>query len=273
MNWKLPALALAGAASAAWGYARFIEPMRFEIRKADVALPGLNPAFDGYRIVHLSDLHYDGAMTAARMAQIAALSNDLRPNLVAITGDFITAERGFDGAALSRFLRTLDAPDGIVGVLGNHDHVDHAHALRLTLADGGVRELENSSLTIQRGEARLHITGVDSLYRQRARLDKALAATPDDGAPAILLVHEPDMADAVAALGRFSLQLSGHAHAGQVALPLLVGLGLPAHGHRYTDGLYLVDDLYVYVSRGLGMTSMHIRFNARPEIALITLRA
>lgn len=273
MNWKLPALALTSVAGALWAYTRFIEPSHFEVRTVDVTLPGLDAAFDGYRIVHLSDLHYDGVMTAAHLAQIAALANAQRPDMVAFTGDFVTAGSGFDGAALARFLRSLNAPDGVFAVLGNHDHVDHAYALRLALAEAGVRELENSSFTIRRGQAKLHITGIDSVYRQRARLDKALAATPDDGAPAIVLVHEPDIADAVAAMGRFSLQLSGHAHGGQIALPLITALGLPGHGHRYINGLYLAGDLPVYVSRGLGTTSMPLRFNSRPEIGLITLRA
>lgn len=273
MNWKLPALALGGAAGAVWAYSRFIEPLRFEVRTANVPLSGLDAAFDGYRIAHLSDLHYDGAMTAAHMTRIAAITNALRPDMVAFTGDFVTARKGFDGAALAHFLRSLNAPDGVFAVLGNHDHVNHAHALRLALAEAGARELENSSFTIRRRQARLHITGVDSVYRQRARPDKALAATPDDGAPAIMLAHEPDIADIIAATGRFGLQLSGHAHGGQIALPFLMTLGLPEHGRRYINGLYLVDDLYVYVSRGLGTTSMRLRFNSRPEIALITLRA
>ncbi len=273
MNWKLPALALAGAAGAAWAYARFIEPWHFEVREVELTLPGLDPAFDGYRIAHLSDLHYDGVMTAARMAQIAALTNAARPNMVAFTGDFITAQAGFDGAALTRFLRTLEAPDGVFGVLGNHDHVNHAHALRLALANAGVTELDNRSYTLRRGAASLHLTGIDSVYRQRARLDLALADTPDDGSPAILLAHEPDIADAAASLNRFALQLSGHAHGGQIALPVLMRLGLPEHGHRYIDGLYLVEHMFVYVSRGLGMTSLPLRFNSRPEIALIVLRA
>lgn len=273
VNWKLAAALAASATGAAWVYVRRVEPARFELRTVELSLPGLDPAFDGYRILQLSDLHYDGQMNAARLGRIAAYARAARPDLVALTGDFVTANTGFDAAELVRWLRALHAPDGRFAVLGNHDHVDHAHALRLALDEAGVHELANTAHTLWRGGAALHLAGVDSVYRKRARLDLALAAVPDDGAPAILLAHEPDIADLAAPLGRFALQLSGHAHGGQVVLPALTAIGLPEHGRRYVDGLYLVGRMFVYVNRGLGTTSLPIRFNSRPELALITLRA
>jgi len=273
---KLPAilaLAAAGAGAAGWAYARFVEPGRFDITHTELTLPGLDPAFDGYRIVHLSDLHYDGVMNTRRMAEIAVYTRAARPDMVAFTGDFVTAERGFDAAELTRFLRALNPPDGVLAVLGNHDHVGHRHALRLALADAAVTELANVVHTLRRGDAALHWAGVDSLYRKKARLDLVTAAIPDGGAPVILLAHEPDIADMAAPLGRFALQLSGHAHGGQIVLPFVTALGLPEHGRRYVSGLYLVQRMFVYANRGLGMTSAPLRFNCRPEIAVITLRA
>jgi predicted MPP superfamily phosphohydrolase len=267
------ALALAGAGAATWTYARYLEPDRIKMRALEVRLPGLASAFDGYRIVHLSDLHIDGVMSPRRMAKIAALARSARPDMVAYTGDFVTAKAGFDAVELVRFLRALSAPEGVFAVLGNHDHVGHAFALREAMVQAGVVELANRAHTLRRGEATLHLAGVDSLYHQLARPDQALAAVPEDGAPVILLAHEPDLADFVAPLGRFALQLSGHAHGGQIALGPLTALGLPEHGRRYIDGLYLVGRMFIYTSRGLGMTSAPLRFNSRPEIAVITLRA
>lgn len=269
----LAALAVAGAGAAGLAYARYIEPGRFEITRLELALPGLPPAFDGYRIVHLSDLHYDGVMNERRMAEIAAHVRAARPDLVAFTGDFVTADVGFDTAELVRFLRALDAPDGVLAVLGNHDHVGHTRTLRAALSEAGVIELANCVQTVRRGDATLHLAGVDSLYWRKARLDRVTEALPDDGAPVILLAHEPDLADLAAPLGCFALQLSGHAHGGQISLGGLTALGLPAHGRRYVSGLYLTERMFVYANRGLGTTSAPLRFNCRPEIALITLRA
>jgi predicted MPP superfamily phosphohydrolase len=273
MKWTLAAgLVACGAGAAGWAYARYVEPGRFETRALELTLPGLHPAFDGFRIAHLSDLHLD-VMNPRRLAEIAARTRAAHPNLVAFTGDFLTAAPGFDAAELVRFLRALAAPEGIFAVLGNHDHVGHVHALRLALAEADVTELANTAHTLRRGDAALHLAGVDSVYHRLARLDLALAAVPDDGAPAILLAHEPDIADVAAPLDRFALQLSGHAHGGQIALPAgLTALGLPEHGRRYVDGLYLVERMFVYANRGLGMTSAPLRFNSRPEIAVITLR-
>lgn len=267
------ALAAAGVGAAGLAYARFIEPGRFDITHHDLTLPGLPAAFDGYRIVHLSDLHYGGVMSTRRMAEIAAHARAARPDMVAFTGDFVTAEKGFDAAELTRFLRALYAPDGVFAVLGNHDHVGHRHALRCALAEAGALELANSVHTLRRGEAALHLAGVDSLYRKKARLDVVIEALPGDDAPVILLAHEPDIADMAAPLGRFALQLSGHAHGGQIVLPFVTALGLPEHGRRYVNGLYVVRRMFVYANRGLGMTSAPLRFNCRPEIAVITLRA
>lgn len=268
----LAALGAAGVGAAGWAYARYVEPGRFEVTHPDLTLRSLPNAFDGYRIALLSDLHYDGVMNPRRMGEIAALTRAARPDAVAFTGDFVTADAGFDAAELVRFLRALDAPDGVLAVLGNHDHAGHSHAVRAALAEAGVIELPNRVITLRRGDAALHWAGVDSLYRKKARLDWVMPLLPDDGAPVILLAHEPDIADMAAPLGRFALQLSGHAHGGQIALPGgLTALGLPEHGRRYVNGLYLVENMFVYTSRGLGMTSAPLRFNCRPEIAVITL--
>ena len=274
---KLPvlaALAVAGAGAAALGYARFIEPGRLEVRSLDLALRGLAPAFDGFRILHLSDLHAGASMPERRMGEIAARARAIQPDLIAFTGDFVTGSANYDAVALGTLLNALSAPDGVFAVLGNHDHVGHSHVLRQVLRASGVTELENQVHTLHRDGVALHIAGVDSLYHRKARLDAVLAALPNDAAPAILLAHEPDIADVVAPSGRIALQLSGHAHGGQVALPGgLTALGLPEHGRRYIDGLYLVEKMFVYANRGLGMTSAPLRFNSRPEITVITLRA
>ncbi len=260
---------LASAATA--GYVFGVEPVWIELVPVALALPRLAPAFDGYRIVLFSDIHLGDGLDHARLEQIVARVNDQRPDLVAITGDFVSnvAHRHAPGLAA---LDALRAPDGVVAVLGNHDYCAGAGIVRRVLAAAGVRELGNAVHTLRRGQARLHIAGVDDVMARKARLDLVLAALPVEGA-AILLVHEPDFADVSAATGRFDLQLSGHSHGGQVVLPFHGPLVLPPFARRYPSGRYQVGRMAHYTTRGVGAQLLRVRFNCRPELTVLTLRA
>lgn len=263
--------ALAGIGS--FAYAHDIEPGWIEIVRLRLTLPRLAPAFDGYRLAHLSDLHADVGATASRLQDVAALVNAEQPDLVVITGDFVTrapAEASFP--ALLPALRALNARDGAAAVLGNHDHWAGAAAVRRMLEQAGVHELRNAAMTLQRGAARLHIAGVDSYWERQDRLEAVLAALPADGA-AVLLAHEPDYADISAASGRFDLQLSGHTHGGQVVLPVVGPPVLPPLGKKYPAGRYQVGSMIQYTNRGLGVIQPRVRFNCRPEITIISLAA
>ena len=101
-------------------------------------------------------------------------------------------------------------------------------------------------------------------------LSKALEKRPGN-VPTLLLVHEPDFADAFSADGTVSLQLSGHTHGGQIRLPGIGALVLPRHGQKYDQGLYRVKDMWVYTTRGIGVIGPPVRLNCRPEITEITL--
>lgn len=275
LNWlKGTAVACGSAALAGIGalaYARYVEPIRIEVKPLSFVLRRLSREFDGYRIVQLSDIHVDGVMTRERLNRIVTLSNAQNPDLVVITGDFVSQGVALYADDLIAPLCDLRARDGKLAVMGNHDQREHTLLVRRILDEGEVINLNNAVHSLHRGKAALHVAGVDSMYRQRARLDLVMNQMPDDGA-AILLAHEPDFADLSAATGRFDLQLSGHSHAGQVRLPYLLRLGLPHYGERYVSGLHLVGDMLLYVNRGLGMTSLPIRFNCRPEISVITLQ-
>jgi predicted MPP superfamily phosphohydrolase len=269
-------MALAGAGLGAWRallhYSREIEPDRVEVRALTLTLPRLDPAFDGYRLLQISDIHFNHWMTPARFAGLVRLINAQRADLIAFTGDLVKDRRSYDPAAITAVLKRLTAADGVVGVMGNHDQYGNLPVLRRVLADSGIRELRNSVHTLRRGSAVLHLAGVDDIAWRQARLDLVLRDLPPDGA-AILLAHEPDFADVSAATGRFDLQLSGHTHGGQVALPLVGPFILPKHGVRYPSGLYFVDGMYVYTNRGLGVGNVRVRLNCRPEITVLTLRS
>lgn len=266
------ALTAAVAAAGVHAYARFVEPRWVEVVRLELPLPGLAPEFDGYRIVQISDLHLDGRTSARRTSRFLRLVNGQRPDLVAITGDFVTVDSARFAGDVAALLRRLAPRDATVAVLGNHDHQSDPEPIREALRDAGAVDLSNAVHTVRRGEAALHVAGVDCVWEHKNRLDLVLVSLPPAGA-AVLLAHEPDFADISAATGRFALQLSGHSHGGQVHLPLLGPPRLTQLAERYFIGRYQVDGMALYVNRGLGMLPPRIRFLCRPEITVIVLRA
>ena len=272
---KLASAALTGAAALTaglWYYATRIEPGWLEVASLSLILPRLHPAFDNYRIIHISDIHLGTWITRQRLEKLVDYINHLHGDLIAITGDFVTDIHHNTALDLTDTLRTLQAPDGVFAVLGNHDYWSDVTVIRRILRESGVIELRNSVHTLHRGEGMLHITGVDNYWENKARLREVLAQLPPDGA-AILLAHEPDYAVVSAQSGRFDLQLSGHTHGGQLVLPKIGPLALPMYGRKYPSGLYQVDGMQVYTNRGLGTARQQFRLNCRPEIAMITLHA
>ena len=252
-------------------YAREIAPENIEVVNMSLTLPRLTPSFDGYRVVQISDIHMDDWMTFDRLKGIVELVNEQEADLIAITGDFVTRSTKFNDEELVGALSMLRAPDGVVAVLGNHDHETDPALIRHLVRDGGVFEMRNGFRTLRRGGDVLHIAGVDDFLMCQARLYDILGELPEEGT-AILLAHEPDFADVSAPTGRFDLQLSGHSHGGQVRLPLIGAPYLPPYGRRYPCGLYEVNGMLQYTNRGLGMFPPHVRFLCRPEITVFALR-
>jgi uncharacterized protein len=261
------AAALVGVA-----YSTMIEPGWVDVTQVSLELPRLAPAFCGYRVVQLSDLHMGDWMNAARLDDVVRLANKQSADLIAITGDFITRRVTSHMRNLANGLRQLKGSDGVVAVLGNHDHWSGAQAVRDVLAASGVCELANDFRTLHRTGVHLHVAGVDDVIAGCDRLDLLLSRLPADGA-ALLLAHEPDFADESAATGRFALQLSGHTHGGQIVAPLIGPLLLPALGRKYRSGYYQVGSMIQYTNRGVGVVSPFVRVNCRPEITVFELHA
>jgi predicted MPP superfamily phosphohydrolase len=253
-------------------YAKLIEPNWIEINSLQLTLPHLSSEFNGYRIVQISDIHRDQWMSSRRLARIVNLVNRQKADLVAITGDLVTRNLPTFIPTLKVCLSQFTPKDKTVAVLGNHDYDNDSAAIIQTLEQSGILHLGNSVYTLKRGSAMLHIAGVDDISAGKDRLDLVLQQLPNEGA-AILLAHEPDFADISAATNRFDLQLSGHSHGGQVRLPFFGPLALPPSGTKYYLGRYQVGEMIQYTNRGLGMTGLHLRLGARPEITVFTLVA
>jgi hypothetical protein len=235
-------------------------------------LPRLDPEFEGFRLVQISDIHIGTWISRQQLSEAVDLANSLQPDIMVLTGDFVTFEPQRFADELINELSRLSPRLASLAILGNHDHWTDARLIRDILSHSGIIDLSNRIYTIERNSAVLHIAGIDDYMNEQDRLDLVLAELPDEGA-AILLAHEPDFADISAQTGRFDLQLSGHAHGGQVYLPLIGPPFLPGFGRKYYSGLYQVNGMLQYTNRGLGTAEFQVRYNCRPEISVITLAA
>lgn len=253
-------------------YGWIIEPNWLEVVPIQLNLPHLTSAFDGFKIVQISDIHVSRYMTQQRLDKIVNLINQQKPDIVAITGDFDSQFTPFNSNLLIKELTKINPQEITLAVLGNHDHAQHKEVgVRAALVKSDVLELDNSIYTISKNGEHLSFAGIDDPYVGKPDLQKVLQQLPADGA-AIALVHEPDFADRLAKAHRFDLQLSGHSHGGQVSFPFIGPLVLPIGGKKYISGLSQVEDLLEYTNRGVGMTGIPFRFNSRPEITVFTLR-
>jgi predicted MPP superfamily phosphohydrolase len=254
-------------------YAYKIEPEQTDVAQISLTLPRLDPAFDGYKIIQISDLHVDKYMTRRRLYDHVHRINSLKPDLIAITGDFVTRKVHYNVDDLVVTLSELRATDGVVAIPGNHDYSSGGiDRIRQIWRDCEIIDLSNTFRTIEREGSALHIAGLDDVIHRVGRLDLVLNQLPTTDC-AILLAHEPDVADLVAPTRRFDLQLSGHTHGGQIRLPLIGSLVGPKQGKRYGKGLYRILDMQLYVNRGLGMVTAPVRFNCPPEISVFTLNS
>lgn len=263
--------------SGAFGYITQIEPSWVEIKEVHLPLRRLAPAFAGLRLVQLSDIHLGGWLKRHQLDYAVNLMIGLKPDIILLTGDYLPGHGWVPSHAdylkdLEAGLKPLAAVAPVLAILGNHDHWSNPSAVRVMLAQAGALDLSNTVYTYNRDGDRLHIGGVDSIYAGMDRLDQVLAQLPETGA-AILLAHEPDFADTSAATGRFDLQISGHSHGGQVIIPFVGPIELPKYAEKYPLGLYRVGNMYQYTNRGLGMASIPVRFNCRPEISLFVLES
>ncbi len=249
-----------------------VEPRMLSLERVEFHLRRLPPAFDGLRIVQLSDFHHSAYTGDAEVRASVDLANALRPDLVVLTGDFVSAVQSDRHAEpCARLLAMLSAPLGVLGIMGNHDYWADGELIRSTMRAHNIPLLLNDAVPIERDGARLWLAGIEDVWMGRHDLARALHSVPP-GEATILLAHEPDFADE-AAHYPVDLQLSGHSHGGQVRLPVVGPLVLPEYGEKYTMGRYRVGDLQLYTTRGIGLIPPPLRLNCAPEVTEITLRA
>lgn len=253
-------------------YAVLIRPHLLRVREIEVEIADLPEAFDGYRVVQLSDLHIGALTPPERARKWMDRANGLSADLFALTGDYVTSGTRFHEAAAQTFA-ALSAKDGTIAVLGNHDNFGGCEPLLGTMRRLGIVVLQNEHRVVTRGGARLAIVGVDDVYSRRADVDKAFRGIPD-GVTIFGLAHDPKLFGAMASRGA-RVVLSGHTHWGQVGIPFLhrvINIARPFY--RYAGGRFQSDEgATLWVHPGMGTTGPPVRLGVAPEITVIVLRS
>jgi uncharacterized protein len=240
---------------------------RVELRHNDIKFGQLPLLFEGFTILHISDMHAD--MNQGAMSRLIELVDDLHYDICVLTGDFRGKTFGpFDATleGVARVRSHLTSP--VFGVLGNHDTIRMVPGLEQI----GIRVLLNESEAILRGNERIHLVGIDDAHFYRVdNIGKAVAGIAA-GAFSILLSHTPEIYRQAAHAG-FRLLLSGHTHGGQICLPGSIPITLDsALPRRFGSGAWRYHDMIGYTSVGAGSSIVPVRINCRPEITLHRLQ-
>ena len=274
------AVAVSAVPFVAAGYGLLYERLDVEITHPRIVLARLPKAFEGFRIVHLSDFHINPFMTADEIRRCVTIANELKADLVALTGDYLADDPSAQGE-LVQALAGLRAPLGVFGCLGNHEfYTETEDSITRLFAAAGIRVLRQEQVPIQSHGEVLNLIGVDYQQARFSRdhdghlVDRYLEGSEKlvmPGIVNILLSHNPNSFDRAAELG-IDLTLAGHSHGGQLALSFINrGLALARPETPYVSGWYEKSGGQLYVNRGIGTTGPPIRLGARPEITVLEL--
>ncbi len=258
------------AAAASLPYS-MLESEWLGVCKVTVPIKDLGPEFDGYKIAQITDLHYPRNIEMPFIRRAIELAMSEKPDIFVVTGDICDGKGLSKVPWLGNLFHAASAPDGLFGVLGNHDHwFDPMEIRRQLHQHSQMRLIDNESILIERGKNALAIGGIGDLWEDRVDVVGAFKKVPKD-VPRVLLSHNPDFAEDMQDDERVDLQLSGHTHGGQVRFPWGYAPIIPSkYGQKFRDGLVQGRKNLVYVSKGI-CAPHHVRFFCRPEVTLITL--
>jgi hypothetical protein len=242
------------------------------LNRIEFAMLDLPPEFDGYRILHLSDFHFPGPPGLAEaIVTLIAGPDCVHCDLCVLTGDYAFNRRANPAVVVdmvSGVLAQLEPRDGFIAIPGNND----TSRLLEMLRSGGLPMLINQHTELERGGAKIYIAGVDDPHEFKcASVLDAVCGIPG-GAFAVLLAHSPEVAAAGARAGAH-LYLCGHTHGGQICLPGSRPLFINTHCPRArAAGLWRIGPMQAYTTRGLGASTIEVRYNCPPDAAVITLK-
>jgi uncharacterized protein len=259
-------LALGGSGAAAGGVFRYVEPTWFEVTHTRIALP-VRPK----RVLHISDIHMSDGMTAAELEVGLRAGLAEKPDLICLTGDFVSITHGYDRSGLRDLLRRAADTAPSFAVLGNHDGGSwlsrfggdrSPREIGELVASAGVRLLHNESTVMED----LTLVGTGDVWSRDLDARRAFAGAPRSAAT-VLLCHNPDGKDRASGHA-WDLMLSGHTHGGQARIPGLDPPWTPVSDKRFVAGLYGWQGRQLFITRGLG-SPHRVRAFCRPEVSIL----
>ena len=252
-------------------YARFVGTMGFDTKEYTIYNNNLPNGFDGIKIVHFSDIHYNRAITSAKVNKIIEEINLINADIVVFTGDLIDKDMVItdsDYEYLSNAFSKIKAKYGKYAILGNHDYKEIDNVIKV-FDHSGFKYLENSyDIIYNKDNEKIFIGGIGNVSYGLNDIDKTMEYfnSNDDIDYRIMLVHEPDISDNVIDDYNISLILAGHSHNGQVRLPIIGSVYTPPHSRKYYDEHYIIDGTDLYISSGIGVSTINYRLWNRPSI-------
>jgi len=225
------------------------------------------PAFHGFKIVFISDLHHSEFVSKRYLQKVIKIINSLKPDIVLLGGDYISTKEKYI-AKVFNLLKDLQAQFGVYGVIGNHDFEVSKEKVLEEMKKAGIISLDNESYWITYNNERIKLGGVADFMCDAPLVDKTVHDVSEDDY-VILISHNPDFAE-IAKEHHVDLMLSGHTHGGQITVFGLYAPLIPSlYKQKYRSGLIEHERLKVIVSHGVGVVGVPFRFCARPEITVI----
>lgn len=253
----------------AYGYGSLLGRHRVVVESQDLRLSLGENGPRQLRAVLLSDFHFDPLHETDFVEKCISRANELRADVAFFTGDFISnhSKRIDD---LAQIIGRIHAPRGAFACLGNHDYADGANVIVQSFKRQGIEILQNQHTRVPCGGGELVVAGLQSAWSSFPNWQQASHGF-NSSDRAIVLMHEPDFAKNLHADKKVALQLSGHTHGGQVCLPGLGPMRRPPWGKNYTAGLFDVNGMALYVTRGIGTMHLPVRLFCPPEITCLNI--
>lgn len=252
-------------------YARYIGTMGFITKEYSIMEKDIPDSFDGIKIVHFSDLHYNRAISLDKVKSIVEEINLINPDFVVFTGDLIDKDvklSNEDYDDLTTLLSSINAKYGKYSVLGNHDYNSMEHVIKV-YNDSNFNYLDNDyDIIYGKNSEKIFIGGVNTVSYHMDDIDKTMKYLKEDNNInyKIVLVHEPDISDEIVDDYSVNLILAGHSHNGQIRLPIIGPIHTPKYAKKYYDNYYDINGTSLYISSGIGVSSINYRLWDKPSI-------